>query len=211
VIIALDSASPDQSVAVADSSASAVTDAAWTSGPGQATELLPRLLGLIDGRGAALGDVRAVAVGLGPGSFTGLRVGLALAKGLASGLEVPIIGIGSLDAWLEAVPGAAAALVRAGSAEAWARSRDESEPRLLRFDDISATGRGVHLVAPRELAGALGLIRAEPPEGGAAAVARLAARRLRDGATDDLASLEPVYLRPPRGLDDASPATVTWL
>lgn len=45
-----------------------------------------------------------VAVGLGPGSFTGLRVGISLAQGISEGLEVPLIGVGSLEAMARAAP-----------------------------------------------------------------------------------------------------------
>jgi tRNA threonylcarbamoyladenosine biosynthesis protein TsaB len=211
VIVAMDSSSPDQSVAIAGVDGSATADAAWTAPQGQGSELLPRLLGLLEHHGATLAQVRAVAVGLGPGSFTGLRVGLALAKGLAAGLGQPIVGVGSLDAWLDAEPDATGALVRAGAAEAWVRSRDDREPHLVRFDDISATGRSTPLVAPRELAATLGLTRSRPPDRAAAAVARLAALRLRSGAADDLAALEPVYLRPPRGMADGPAVPITWL
>jgi tRNA threonylcarbamoyladenosine biosynthesis protein TsaB len=211
VIIGLDSASPDQSVALADSSGALLADAAWSTPRGQGSELLPRILGLLHGRGATLRDVQCVAVGLGPGSFTGLRVGLALAKGLAVGLGVPIVGVPSLDAWLDAVPEATAAMVRAGAAEAWARSRDEVEPLLIPFDDISVAGRAAHLVAPRELGDTLGLSHATSPDRAAAAVARLAAGRFAAGATDDLAALEPVYLRPPRGVAEGTTVPVTWL
>jgi tRNA threonylcarbamoyl adenosine modification protein YeaZ len=211
VIVALDSASPDQSVAVADLEGSVLGDAAWSAPQGQGSELLPRLSALLDGHGATLRDVDAVAVGLGPGSFTGLRVGLALAKGLALGLGVPIVGIGSLDAWLEGEPSASGALVRAAAAEVWARSRGDAEPRLVHVGDISTTGRSTPLVAPRELAAALGLSRSRPPDHAAASVARLAAVRLRAGARDDLAALEPVYLRPPRGLADVPSIPITWL
>lgn len=211
MIVALDAASPDQSVAVADPEGTRLADAAWSAARGQGSELLPRLLALLDGLGTTVHDVRGVGVGLGPGSFTGLRVGLALAKGLAAGLSVPIVGIGSLDAWLDAEPEAAGAVVRAGAAEAWAQSRADGETRLVRFGDLSGAGTSTPLVAPRELAEVLGLSRSRPPDGAAAAVASLAAARLRDGDPDDLAALEPVYLRPPRGIADAPPVPVTWL
>jgi tRNA threonylcarbamoyladenosine biosynthesis protein TsaB len=45
-----------------------------------------------------------IAVGLGPGSFTGLRVGISLAQGISEGLEVPLIGVGSLEAMARAAP-----------------------------------------------------------------------------------------------------------
>jgi tRNA threonylcarbamoyladenosine biosynthesis protein TsaB len=211
VIIALESASADQSVAVADLDGSVRAEAAWSAPQGQGNLLLPRLESVLESQGAAFGNVTGVAVGVGPGSFTGLRVGLALAKGLAAGLAVPIVGIRSLEAWLEAEPEAAGALVQAGAAEVWAWSRDDAEPRLLPVDAISPTGRSAPLVAPRALAAELALAQSRPPDRAAAAVARLAAARLRDGAADDLAMLEPVYLRPPRGLADAPSAPITWL
>lgn len=211
MIVALDSASPDQSVALADPDGSVVASSSWTAPRGQGSELLPRILALLHEQGVGLDAVGAVAAGLGPGSFTGLRVGLALAKGLAAGLSVPIVGIGSLEAWLAAEPEAAAAVVRSGAAEAWALTRGASEPRLVAFDAVSPEGRDRPLVAPRELASVLGLSRALPPDGAAAAIARLAAERVAVGDGDDLARLEPVYLRPPRGLGDANPAAVTWL
>ena len=47
--------------------------------------------------GLAIGDLDAVAVGIGPGSYTGLRIGVSAAKGLCFALGIPIIGIGTLD------------------------------------------------------------------------------------------------------------------
>jgi tRNA threonylcarbamoyladenosine biosynthesis protein TsaB len=211
VIVAIESASPDQSVALAAPDGGTLATAAWTAERGQGSELLPRLLGLLAEQGAGLDRVTGVAVGLGPGSFTGLRVGLALAKGLATGLGVPIAGVPSLEAWLSAEPDAEAALVRSGAAEAWALGRADTEPRLVAFDAVPDAARDRILVAPRELATTLGLARAVPPDGAAAAVARMAASRLASGAADDLARLEPVYLRPPRGLADAPAVPVTWL
>ncbi len=212
MIIAIESASPDQSVAVADSTGSVLGDAAWTAERGQGSELLPRLLGLLEDHRARLDDVSAVAVGLGPGSFTGLRVGLSLAKGLAVGLTVPIIGVPSLETWLATRPDAVAALVRAGAAEAWVRSRDGATPapELVPFSALAAA-RDAELVASSDLIIALGLTRAVAPMGAAATLARQAGARMARGEVDDLAALEPVYLRPPRGLAETASAPVTWL
>jgi tRNA threonylcarbamoyl adenosine modification protein YeaZ len=184
---------------------------AWTAQRGQGGELLPRLLELLDQRAASLHDVTAVAVAIGPGSFTGLRVGLALAKGLAVGLDCPIVGVGSLEAWLLAVPDADAALARAGAAEAYIQVRGEPQPRIVPFIALPPEALGRRLVASRDLATSLGLTRSEPPDTAAGAVGRLAAQRLAAGEPDDLARLEPVYLRPPRGLAETVPAPITWL
>jgi len=74
------------------------------------TVLLPAVDRLLGTSGLAPGDLAAVACGRGPGSFTGARIGVATAKGLAHGLNVPLVGFGTLDAVAArtAVAGAAA-------------------------------------------------------------------------------------------------------
>lgn len=62
------------------------------------TQLLPRIDELCAQAGAGRGEIACVAVGRGPGSFTGVRIALACAKGIASALEVGLVGVSSLDA-----------------------------------------------------------------------------------------------------------------
>jgi tRNA threonylcarbamoyladenosine biosynthesis protein TsaB len=211
MIVGIDSSSADQSVALADPVGRSLGAVAWTVERGQGGELLPRILELLGRQGASLRDLTGVGVAIGPGSFTGLRVGVALAKGLAAGLGCPIVGIGTFEAWLAAVPDAAGALTRAGAAEVYIQVQGEGQPQIVPFSALLPEALTRRLVAPRDLALALGLIRAEPPHEAAGAVARLAAERLAAGSADDLASLEPVYLRPPRGLGETPPAPITWL
>ncbi len=65
---------------------------------GHMQKLLPLIDLLLSDIGCDIKDIDAVAVGLGPGSFTGLRIGVSIAKGLAQGLNRPIVGVSSLDA-----------------------------------------------------------------------------------------------------------------
>ena len=62
------------------------------------TQLSPRIDALLAERGIARGDIACVCVGRGPGSFTGVRIAMATAKGIASALEVGLVGVSSLDA-----------------------------------------------------------------------------------------------------------------
>jgi N6-L-threonylcarbamoyladenine synthase len=62
------------------------------------TVLLGAVERLLERAGVAVGELRAVSCGRGPGSFTGVRIGVATAKGIAHGLGVPLVGFGTLDA-----------------------------------------------------------------------------------------------------------------
>jgi tRNA threonylcarbamoyladenosine biosynthesis protein TsaB len=211
VILAIETASTDPGVALAADDGASLASDAWTGAPGQGRELLPRILALLDAAHRELAEVSAVAVGLGPGSFTGLRVGMSLAKGLAIGIGVPIVGIGSLQAWLAAEPDAAAAVGRAGAHEAYLLLRGDAETQLVERDALPAGAREGAVVAPRELAAAFGLLGAIPPDRAALAVARMAAERLAAApAGDEIATLEPRYLRAPRGIAEAAGGLVRW-
>ena len=66
--------------------------------PAHSAELLPALAGLLEQGGTGWDEVTAIAVGVGPGTFTGLRIGLATARGLGQGLGVPLHPVSSLEA-----------------------------------------------------------------------------------------------------------------
>jgi len=201
MIIAIESASSDPSLALASTDGVAFATDGWTGEGRQASELLPRLLVLLARAGHELHEATALAVGVGPGSFTGLRVSMSLAKGMALALRVPVVGVPSLEAWLEAEPRAAAAVARAGAQDAYLLTRGATQPQIVAASDLPGLIGGSLAAAPSELAQAFGIRGTVPPHEAASAVARLAAARLSkapDG--DDLARLEPWYVRAPRGV-----------
>lgn len=206
MIIAIDGTSTDCSVALANPDGSLVAEDAWSSAQRQSAELLPRLLAMVADR--SLHDATVIAVGTGPGSFTGLRVAMALAKGLSVGLRIPIVGVPSLGAWLDADPEATAAVARAGAREAYLLLRGETAPQIVDRDALLTSDT---VVAAGELAAAFGLTDAHRPRG-ARAIARHAAERVAaQPAGDDLPTLEPIYLRAPRGVAIESAERVRWL
>jgi tRNA threonylcarbamoyladenosine biosynthesis protein TsaB len=70
--------------------------------PGHATRLLELARELLDHGGIGWSQIERIAVGVGPGTFTGLRVGVATARGLAQSLDVQLVGVSSLAALAEA-------------------------------------------------------------------------------------------------------------
>src|SRR5436190_19806556 len=71
-----------------------------------AVTLLEDVDALLRQSGTQTRDVEALAVGIGPGSFTGVRIGLSTARGLAFALDVPVAGVSTLDALAAGAPGA---------------------------------------------------------------------------------------------------------
>lgn len=69
----------------------------WYAGRNHTTELMPRLVRMLKLADFRVANLTALAVSLGPGSFTGLRIGLATAKGLALPHKLPVVGVPTLD------------------------------------------------------------------------------------------------------------------
>jgi len=212
VIVAIDGASTDLSIALTEPSGAVIGEVGWSSAQRQSAELLPRLLDLLESHGRRLDEATAFAVGTGPGSFTGLRVAMALAKGFAVVLGRPLVGVPSLPAWLEADPEVRAAIARAGAREAYVLLPGGDGPNIIDRDDLATALGEAPVAAAVELAEAFELRAARSPVA-AAAIARSAANRMRDDpAGDDPRLLQPIYLRAPRGVpSSAEPGVIRWL
>lgn len=188
----------------------------WFSGGSHTVQLVPSLVGLLERQGLSPSELTGVAVALGPGSFTGLRIGLAVAKGLALALDIPLIGIPTLD--ILAHPQADRnlptwAVVQAGRGRICAALYDRRRGRWRRLGDYRLTtladlcaevqGRVLFcgeideegMTFLRERLGWMVTI-ASPASSlrRAGYLAELAWQRLQQGDTDDPVTLAPIYL-----------------
>ena len=120
-VLALDTSTPTTTCALYDSDSGLVWEKAIPP-PQKAGDVLPEALGDLEG-------VEAIAVGVGPGSFTGLRVGLASAKALAYARRLPIAGASSLQALALDEPGLVHAATEARKGELFVQSFLGGQPQ----------------------------------------------------------------------------------
>ena len=104
--------------------------------PGHATRLLAMADGLLAGAGVGWAEVGRIAVGVGPGTFTGLRVGVATARGLAQSLGCGLLGVSSLGALAgpalaEGRPGGVLAVIDARRGEVFLAAHGPAGEQLL--------------------------------------------------------------------------------
>ncbi|MBI2724220.1 MAG: tRNA (adenosine(37)-N6)-threonylcarbamoyltransferase complex dimerization subunit type 1 TsaB [Chloroflexi bacterium] len=214
--LSIEAASDDPGIALSVDGVVGLS-ATWHTDRNHSVELLPNIDRLLNEAARAKDDVSAVFVDVGPGGYAALRVGVSLAKGIAHGLGVPIVGIGRLeaDAWLVARDAGERRIVavhRAGRGEAaWAAYRASADgawrethaPRIekretlvaaLTSGDVFTGDLDDDLLAAARSAGAA---VATPHEHRVTAIATLGARRLAAAATDDATTLVPLYLRAP--------------
>lgn len=191
---------------------------------GHGARLPAALLELLQHAGRTLGEIEGYAVGLGPGSFTGLRIGLATWKGLAYAVQRPVAGASSLAALaLDAAPFAPEGallvpLLDARKGEVYAgfyRARGESVEAVApevaltpialaeRVDQLAAGGLACGLgegyaTYDGVFSAVFPLLPRTRPTPSALSVLRLAAPGLRGAAFDPqrLFALEPHYVRP---------------
>lgn len=176
-----------------------------------AESLLPALDFLMRTSGTARGDLRGIVVGAGPGSFTGVRVAAATARGLAAGLDVPFYAYSSLAALaLDAVTAdTVCAVFDARRGEVYAACYDRArgtdrlraviEPEAMHTDALRDRAANMHATfigdGARRYADRLGIDMPQPAFPRAAALLRLAAADPEAGLVEHAAHWEPSYLR----------------
>ena len=181
---------------------------------------MPALHSLLSSSGTVIHDVRGIIVATGPGSFTGLRVGLSMSKGLAQGLNAGIIGVSSLEAMGSQLPFSSHPLCpmihsRKGEVFSSLFYRDEDQ-RLVRLRDdacmkVTELPKTIHeatIFLGNDFSNQASPIEAALGEKAllapahlwnlrASAVGTLGLRRFLEHDFDDLRDLVPSYMRPP--------------
>jgi len=162
LIVALDTTTRPGSCAVARDGA-VVCEASGDSSREQASRLPAEIVAILTRAGAAIGDVGAFAVATGPGSFTGLRIGIASMQGLAFAQGKPLIGVSALDALAHI----AGRLLPAGDppgTDAWTlRARVATWVDAWRGEVYAATYREGQLLEPPCVARPIDLLEAMGP------------------------------------------------
>lgn len=233
MLLALDTSTRLAGVALYQEERGLIAEHNWHSANRHTVELMPQVARMMTQAGVRPADLQAVAVALGPGSFTGLRVALAAAKGLALAHGLTLLGVPTLDAVAyphQSQPVPVVALVQAGRGRVcWAPYAHgpggwaaQAPFRLSTIGEMAMT-----IVRPTvfvgELMGSdqetlvqwLGHARAHflPPALSmrrAGYLAELGWKRFVNGEADDPATLSPIYLHEPAPPPDAQgPEPVT--
>jgi tRNA threonylcarbamoyladenosine biosynthesis protein TsaB len=217
VELAIDTSSDVASIALSHKG-EILSELTWQSARNHSVELTPNLAYLLKQAKLEPESIEAIVVAKGPGSFNGLRVGISVAKGMALSLEIPLLGVSTLEAEaypfsytglpicpiLKASRGEIATALYQWQNDDLNRLREE---RLTTLPELCAEISGETLFCGeisdmgdeiRQFVGELAII---PP--GAARLPRagfLAAlgwQKLNRGERDNPAALQPLYLRPP--------------
>ena len=228
-MLAFDTSTEEAVVAMGTADGASIAQERWPAGHLHGERLLASVERVLRTADATLQGLSAIVVGLGPGSFTGVRVGVAAAKGLAFGLGLPVVGIATPVALAAADPTAVeektgsqliVVLLPAGPNGRYRTTlrrgrggavRLVGRPAYLALETDPAIPRGARTLAI-DLPGALRDERAageRARRGLGEALLRLGARRLASASADDLAELVPLYATLPRGAA-ATRGTIAW-
>jgi tRNA threonylcarbamoyladenosine biosynthesis protein TsaB len=212
MLLAVDTSTIQVGLALYDG-AQVIAEYAWRSNRRHTVELAPAIADLLSRCELSMDDVKALGVALGPGSFTSLRVGLALVKGLALSKHIPLIGIPTLDILAHAQPASKHPLlcaIQAGrgrfavglyksSKKGW---QAQGQARVVTLEALMDEVQSPSIVCGEFSAEEVQSIKEKDihlvsPAGSIrrpAVLAELAWARWQAGDVDDEAALAPIYL-----------------
>jgi tRNA threonylcarbamoyladenosine biosynthesis protein TsaB len=206
LILAIDTSGKQGSITLArgDEKSFEVIDSRSIAGGTFSAQLIPQIAAALDALKLKKKDIQGIAVTAGPGSFTGLRVGLTAAKGLAEVLHIPIAAISLLEAlalqpsadgeyWVALDAQRKEAFVGDYSvAQGEARCLGE---RLMTQAELAEASHGKAVITPDATIAAIAsnAIHIERP--GSAEIARIGLRRILAGQTVSVEELDANYLR----------------
>lgn len=224
MILAIDTSTDYASIALYLPGQGVIAEQTWRSGREQTTQLLPNVQRLMSLVGADTAGLSGVAVATGPGSFSGVRIGISTAKSLAFSLGIKLWGIPSLDilAFSQAAVTAAqvcAILALGRGRYGWAvyRTRGTGWQRLMDYANNTLPELAAHIAsmeariatlfcgeidaaARAEIAELMGNEASISPAAAglrrAGYLAELALQRDERGEADDPATLQAIYLQP---------------
>ena len=218
MILAIDTATRWTGLALHDGSA-VIAEHGWRSTNTQTVEVAPSIERMLARAAVPAESLKGIAVALGPGSYTGLRIGLGLAKGMALAHQTPLIGVPTLDivaAALPQMPGALVVIAEAGRRRitagiyAWQAAQGWQAPDLpsnttweVLLEQLEPPAVLTGEIAPRAMkqirAAGKGLraVRAVDRVRRAGYLAEVGWQRLRKGMVDNAAELTTIYLREP--------------
>lgn len=200
MILVIDTSGPVCAAGIYDAGANAlVAGKSEMLGKGHAERLIPMIDEVLREAGFTLKDMTRIGVTIGPGSFTGIRVGVAAARGFALSLGIPAIGVTTLQVVAEQVleiapPAPVAAMIDAGREEIFTQvflpdGEPVTEPAAYGHDDARAIVARFGAIAAGSGADALEGRAHGPDSYPLDRIARIAVR-----SPDDV-SASPVYVR----------------
>jgi tRNA threonylcarbamoyladenosine biosynthesis protein TsaB len=214
MLLAVDTSTTQIGLALYDGT-QVIGETLWHGKLRHTTTLAPTVADLLERTNTKMSDVEAIAIALGPGSFTSLRVGLAFVKGLALARHVPLIGIRTLDMLTAAQPARdldLVAVLQAGrgrlavsryhapDGQTW---QPNGEPTVMRIDELLESIHSPTMVCGeltaderKQLADDDRIQLGTPTQctRRPAFLAELAWQRYQANDTDDAASLAPIYV-----------------
>ena len=213
MLLAVDTSTAQVGLALYDG-AQVISEYAWRSSQRHTVELAPAISELLTRCGLTMDDVRALGVALGPGSFTSLRVGLSLVKGLALSRHLPLVGVPTLDILAAAQPASKlplAVVIQAGRgryALGWYKSSRKGWQASTPARVVTIKALLDEIMNPSIVCGELisedrhkleenkNVHLASPAQSvrRPAVLAELAWTRWQAGEVDDEATLAPIYL-----------------